>query len=403
MLSLSLATYAYLVTLLPLSIGSPIVPLPPSLGNQCHDVKFTIRGSVQQLDWPKIPDLTANGSVAAYLGTFSKILPTVKNHTFTKTFKIAGTYCPATASVPGTTNTIQIMVHGATYTKEYFQHGSWGTGNTKYSWSDAANARGYPTLSIDRLCNGQSTRLAPRNCQYPIQLEAIHQVIQQVRQGTQRKVGKYGKIVLVGHSFGSIFVSSIASVHPNDADVLVLTGFPGGGSNNNLGVAAQVYTAARIADPVRFGNLPSGYFTGGSETARANAFYVGAFDHSIPPLDFATRGTQAVTETLGLPSVQGALDFRGAVHVLTAEFDPQFFNHTANDYTKDRTLLTTTVPNNFPKKSSYQYYVPPNTGHDLDWHYSFPTTVKVLYDSLNPAGSRPRPIPQGAISALPRS
>ena len=179
--------------------------------------------------------------------------------------------------------------------------------------------------------------------------------------------------------------------------------FSGGGSNNNLGVAAQAYTAARIADPVRFGNLPSGYFTGGSETARANAFYVGAFDHSIPPLDFATRGTQAVTETLGLPSVQGALDFRGAVHVLTAEFDPQFFNHTANDYTKDRTLLTTTVPNNFPEKSSYQYYVPPNTGHDLDLHYSFPTTVKVLYDSLNPAGSKPRPIPQGAISALPRS
>ena len=383
---------ASLTLLLPSALSVPVQPAPDK-ESHCRNVTFTITASVQQYDWPAIPDLTAPGAVTTYLGTFATIIQTVKNHTFTSTFDMAGTYCPATAPPqPGKQDAIQIMLHGATYTKEYFQRGAWGTGDPKYSWAINANARGYPTLSVDRLCNGASTRLDPRNCQYPIQLEAIHQVIQQVKHGKNPKVGKHGQVILVAHSFGSIFASSIASKYPNDAKTLVLTGFPGGGSNNNLGAAAQVYTAASVADPKRFGNLPSGYFTGGSETARANAFYVGAFDHSIPPLDFATRGTQAVTETLGLPKVQGALNFRGALHVLTAEFDPQFFNHTANAYTKDRTLLTTTVPNNFPKKSSYQYYVPPNTGHDLDWHYSFPKTLQVLYGSLN--GPTVYPVPQ---------
>ena len=111
---------------------------------------------------------------------------------------IYGRYC-RTAAANG--NPLQILVPGVTYTHLYWDLPGF---NGRYSYAGFMNRHGYDTLAIDRLGIGRSTRppLAMHVDAYS-NADALHQVVDSVR--TNGLAGRqYEKIVLTGHSYGTL-------------------------------------------------------------------------------------------------------------------------------------------------------------------------------------------------------
>lgn len=138
----------------------------------------------------------------------------------------AGLIGPATihatlCTPPDPNGDLQVLISGATYNSWFWI----GEGVTAYSYVAAANQAGATTLAIDPLGTGQSTR--PRLSALLTgaeQVSAIHQVIQAARAGRVDGI-THQRVLLVGHSMGSMAAILLAASHPGDATGVVLTGF----------------------------------------------------------------------------------------------------------------------------------------------------------------------------------
>ncbi|MET9260433.1 alpha/beta fold hydrolase [Amycolatopsis sp. NPDC004079] len=130
---------------------------------------------------------------------------------------VHGTLCsPAT----GTPRALQILVPGGSYNRHYWD----GVGVPQYSYTARANAGGYATLAIDRLGTGDSTKPLSALVTDTVQTDAIHQVIARARAGTLDS-HRYSRVVLAGHSLGSLQSVLAATRHPGDVDAVVLSGY----------------------------------------------------------------------------------------------------------------------------------------------------------------------------------
>src|SRR5436190_12355778 len=92
------------------------VPRPPLTG--CHDMTLPVTVAADTIVVPPLPDLSQPN---ALLGFFSTIPDIVANapHTITNaTFNIAATYCAPTANIVPERKEVQLLVHGASYTKD---------------------------------------------------------------------------------------------------------------------------------------------------------------------------------------------------------------------------------------------------------------------------------------------
>ncbi|SNR43273.1 hypothetical protein SAMN06265360_105268 [Haloechinothrix alba] len=67
---------------------------------------------------------------------------------------IFGRLCVPAGQSP---DTIQVLVHGITYTHEYWHFPDPSEGTARYDYSMAANDAGYATLAIDRIGSGRSS------------------------------------------------------------------------------------------------------------------------------------------------------------------------------------------------------------------------------------------------------
>lgn len=87
--------------------------------------------------------------------------------------------------------------------------------------------QGYPTLAIDRLGCGNSSHPDPiLVVQTPAEVEVIHQIILKARARTISPAGRaFNKVILAGHSYGSIVGNALNVEYPNDVDATILTGF----------------------------------------------------------------------------------------------------------------------------------------------------------------------------------
>ena len=112
------------------------------------------------------------------------------------TYRIAGWLC-ADGSPQG--HTVEVLIPGLTYGAWYW---NFPVDPARYSYMRAATAGGYATLAIDRLGTGASDRPPAAQLTAMSEAFALHDVVGQLRAG---KVGdvSFGKIVLVGHSYGS--------------------------------------------------------------------------------------------------------------------------------------------------------------------------------------------------------
>ena len=119
--------------------------------------------------------------------------------------------------------TLQVLVHGATYNHSYWDAPVINGQN--YSYARFMAERKYAVLAIDQLGAGQSSRPDGFFVDLQATTESLHQVLRQLRAANNPLGYVFEKIVLVGHSFGSINSIFVKAAHPDDVDALVTTGY----------------------------------------------------------------------------------------------------------------------------------------------------------------------------------
>ena len=370
--------FALGIGVLVLSVWFPWVQSAPSEKYPlCKDIVIKVSASANLVVAPDFGDLSAAGSLIA---AFSRIPQVLANATYARKsgeYNISGTFCEPTKKVPGRENHIQLLVHGATYTKEYWSTGAWSSYNSpEYSWTRYANEKGYYTLALDRLGNGQSSRPDPlQEVQLPLEADAIHQIIRKLREGALLSSSlsglqtdrKFTNIIYVGHSLGSIAGTIVAQNYPKDIETLVLTGYSADGSNAAILAVAEDYRPAHDILS-RFSNLPEYYLTTSQEKGVTTAFYYGSYDLAIAPLDFESRGTLAFGELFAFGIVPTP-NYQGNVLVVTGDHD-QVFCGPGNPSTclPAEQSPVAKAAGLFPNAKSFSYFLGKNDGHDLNFH-----------------------------------
>jgi pimeloyl-ACP methyl ester carboxylesterase len=134
-------------------------------------------------------------------------------------YTVSGELC-ATKDELRDGTTVQLLIHGATYNRDYWNFGT--VGGMRYSYSRDVAARGFPTFAMDELGAGNSSR--PPSEQVTIQAAAFaaHQIVQALRNGSINGI-QFGKVILVGHSLGSV-VAWQESISFGDVDGVIVTG-----------------------------------------------------------------------------------------------------------------------------------------------------------------------------------
>ena len=188
------------------------------------------------------------------------------NNTFSGKFRISSRLCyPAGATKPKDVKTVQLLTHGFTLDKGYWDIPG-------FSYVDAAAEAGYATFAYDRLGVGQSAHPDPiQIVQLPAEVEITHGLAQLLRTGA---VGgrPFNSIAGGGHSLGSIITTGVTAKYPRDLDAAILTGFTANVTGGGLTIAA---ISLQIANTFarRFRDLPNGYLTPSSPLGVQFSFY----------------------------------------------------------------------------------------------------------------------------------
>ncbi|MFC3243539.1 alpha/beta hydrolase [Gordonia humi] len=230
-----------------------------------------------------------------------------------------------------------------------------------------ASRAGTATLAIDPIGVGESSKPPGWQVSATTAASTLHQVITAARNG--RLGHRWDKIVLVGHSFGSLTaMQEVGTYH--DVDGLLVSGAshaPGPGG------ILQIQTSVRPAlhDPRTARSVPAGDYTYLSVPgARARAFYAPRdSDPAVVAADEASRvaGTIGVLATIPvfIPTT-----FEIDVPVLVANgradnvFCAQGGGGSLTDCTDARTLYRSERP--FFPEADLSTYVLPAAGHSMN-------------------------------------
>ncbi|KAK4140159.1 putative cardiolipin-specific deacylase, mitochondrial [Dichotomopilus funicola] len=348
---------------------------------QCADVTFNVPiTNSQNVAFASPPDPNDTAAIVGFMRDVWNGNKPASTGAFpvSDTFIIKGTYCVPKGSQ--TPKGLEVLVHGITYNKTMWA----GQGFEKYNWHAAATARGYASLALDRLGHGDNPqRPDPLNVVQPqLQIDIMHEIFEAIRDVASPVNGlgqAYSKLVFVGHSWGSYLGAAMATQYPNDADALVLTGY----SNyfDFSDVINADWASAADFDPARFDpSLPKGYVTITKQPQRTASFFAGNFDPAIPDIDFEGEDTLTSGEIGALPAILGPVaGYTGPVLVVTAVEDAFFCQ--APKATCESHLDST--ESSFPDASSYDYFAPQNTGHDLTLHYTAQDTFELVHQWLD--------------------
>jgi pimeloyl-ACP methyl ester carboxylesterase len=115
---------------------------------------------------------------------------------------------------------LQVLVHGATYNHAYWDFPT--VNGVDYSYAQYMAAQKYAVLAIDLPGAGESDKPAGAGLGLADTGESVRQVVEAMRSGANPTAHRFGPIVLVGHSAGSI-AATYAQANWNVADALVST------------------------------------------------------------------------------------------------------------------------------------------------------------------------------------
>jgi pimeloyl-ACP methyl ester carboxylesterase len=195
---------------------------------------------------------------------------------------------------------IQLLVHGFTYTNQYWSPPIEEFRN--YSYSEFACNRGLSSLAIDLVGVGLSSRPAnASDVQYATNAAIVSQVARHLKIASiNAGVHPFKKVIAIGHSAGTVVLTfgAIAEGAHSPFDGFILT------SNLNIqpGTLPQVpgVMSARDDTPLRWGSIDPNYLTTNNRgilyPVNPNSFsprmvIYDAFTKDVEPLSSQTQGS----------------------------------------------------------------------------------------------------------------
>ncbi len=240
----------------------------------------------------------------------------------------------------------------------------------------AATNRGYATFNIDRMGVGASDHPAGSLVTLPAQVYIIHQVVQALRDGVVASPG-FDKVIVVGHSLGSMITINYANSYPGEADGIILTGYL---HDMNLffpeHVIASFYPAT--LDPKFAGqSLYSDYFTTQPGT-RADAFYyMGNVDPAVIDADENLKQTITIGELTGGASFYDPAPLiQGPVLDVIGQYDYAFCGNLVN--CSDRAAVQTYEAGFYSSSACLETAVINDAGHVLNLHLNAGATYSQM-------------------------
>ncbi|KAI4849689.1 alpha/beta-hydrolase [Aureobasidium sp. EXF-8845] len=344
--------------------------------------------------------------------------------------------------------TVQVLTHGIGFDKSYWDL---SYNNYNYSYIDVAVAAGYHTVSIDRFGIGNSSHADPLQVQAPGEVSALYEITSMLRNGTFPTVShKFGKVVHVGHSFGSLQSYLLTALYPGSSDGVVLTGFSMNGTWLGQTLADWNLHLARLNQPLRFGdissvsrtknniawfsqglvsiiqsalsaiginlstsdiwqeiatteigdiingwnttviaqNLPTGYLTWSDLTSNIFAFlYPGYFDVGAALFAESTKQPVTLGEIFTLANGAPATSpHKGPALVLTGRRDTIYCGGDCEATGTSLASIPAGVAKAFPNASKFEAYIHPNTGHGINFHYNATGAYNVIQNFFNSNG-----------------
>ncbi|KAM0719599.1 hypothetical protein Q7P37_003729 [Cladosporium fusiforme] len=252
-----------------------------------------------------------------------------ENVTFT--ISIDASFCTA-SDQPNENQDIQVLTHGIGFDKSYWDFGG---RNSEYNYVRAATNAGYATLSWSR--PGQLYAALPKPT---------------------------GRVLHVGHSFGSVLSNVLISEAPELSNGAVLTGLS---HNATWGSSFPISSNFHLAKEVRpeWANLSTGMLTWADELANQYVFFRHPnFDPKVLRQAERIKQPFAIGEflTLFLPSL-AAPKFTGPVLLTSGEYDMVLCGG-------DCTGILEPAAVDFPASTKFETYLQPNTGHGMNLHYN---------------------------------
>lgn len=278
---------------------------------------------------------------------------------------------------PGTNGhqvpTVHLAVHGATYSHLY---NAWPYQPETYSYADALMKAGYAVFTFDRIGIGQSSHPPGASVTIDANAFVVHQLVQALRSGTIGKT-RFERVVLVGHSLGSITSLAEASAY-GDVDGVVLTGISHAVTSST---ASALQFVPANQDPRFAGqNLDNDYLTSAPGTREAAFYYAPVTDPRVVALDEQTKETVTTAELSSFaPTLTPAVS--QAIHVPVLLVNGQFDQLVCGDgfaICATAAALATAEAPFFSPQACLQSVVIPASGHDLFLEPSAPTTYAAI-------------------------
>lgn len=190
----------------------------------------------------------------------------------TADFAIDGSFCTTNGDYDRSQD-IQVLSHGLGFDKSYWDFGG---EDSEYNYVRAATNAGYATMAWSRPGNGlSSSGNAYSILQTEIQAAVLIELTKLLRSGKLHTgIPKpTGRVLHVGHSFGSALSNILIVKNPELSDGVALTGLS---HNMTLGSPFPALTNFHLAkenQPERFGNVSTGILTWGDELALQYGFF----------------------------------------------------------------------------------------------------------------------------------
>ncbi|KAI0437884.1 hypothetical protein F4803DRAFT_570309 [Xylaria telfairii] len=358
----------------------------------CKELVFTINAAANNTALPPYPNSTEPGVLFQYLSSFNaSALGTVPA---AGTFNISALYCESTAKVKGREGTIQYLLHGLLSNKEYWNGIDFPEPEFRgqYSWISHAASQGYATLAIDNLGNGKSDRPDPINIvQTPMQISVIYSILRGIRAGSLPGVPKYDKVIMGTHSYGSVLGRLISTIFPTSgADAYILTATAANLTGLQQFIANIAPRAASVVDS-RFEGLAPAYLSATKNIREVIYGLDGSFDPKVAEWDAASPHVFGVGEIAGRGATVPS-SFAGPVMVISGRQDQiacgngSIFDQPTVDCGLGPGSHVDETRSLFPNATSFQAYVPENTAHNLNTHYSAPESFGAAHTWLESVG-----------------
>ncbi|WP_221568686.1 alpha/beta hydrolase [Alkalihalobacillus sp. TS-13] len=291
-----------------------------------------------------------------------------------KEYNVVGKLC-SKESLEG--KTLQVLVHGFTMGKSYWDL---PYQPEKYSYVNRQIQAGYVTFSLDRIGVGESDHPPGSKITVDSNAYVVQQVIEQLRSGMGGV--KFSKLILVGHSLGSII--SVAVAKNVDVDGLILTGMLHDMDPETVEYEVSHSQPANLDPKFKDENLPPDYLSI-QYPARKKLFFYNA-DPALLELDdkeLRQTGTTGELSTFGEyndPNFAQGIDT--PIFLVVGDKDPLLCNEQL-PCTDGATIVNREKEYFSNPDTLLEGYVVKNASHNLTYERNAPDFFQAVLDWVN--------------------